>query len=147
MQSGAVEDGLPNVTAARTPRIQAYFDEATNSVSYLVADPATGEAAIIDPVLGFDVTSGKIDNEAAGRRLMQLASDHLLDAPASQSARPYTTPMLPAFISFGRSKPMSMPTICRRAIMSGSRRGRSFARAPEFSRSKVSLGRSLELTT
>ena len=69
MQSGAVEDGLPNVTAARTPRIQAYFDEATNSVSYLVADPATGEAAIIDPVLGFDVASGKIDNEAAGRIL------------------------------------------------------------------------------
>lgn len=69
MQSGAVEDGLPNVTAARTPRIQAYFDEATNSVSYLVADPATGEAAIIDPVLGFDVTSGKIDSEAVGRIL------------------------------------------------------------------------------
>jgi glyoxylase-like metal-dependent hydrolase (beta-lactamase superfamily II) len=33
------------------PSITAFFDEATNSVSYLVADPATGSAAIIDPVL------------------------------------------------------------------------------------------------
>ena len=35
----------------RAPSITAFFDEATNSVSYLVADPTTGSAAIIDPVL------------------------------------------------------------------------------------------------
>ena len=56
-----------------TARIQAYFDEATNSVSYLVADPATGTAAIIDPVLGFDVVSGKVDSEAADRILADAA--------------------------------------------------------------------------
>ena len=52
-------------TAVTAPRIEAYFDETTNSVSYLVADPGTGIAAVIDPVLGFDVTSGKIDSDAA----------------------------------------------------------------------------------
>jgi glyoxylase-like metal-dependent hydrolase (beta-lactamase superfamily II) len=56
------------------PRIQAYFDEATNSVSYLVADPATGAAAAIDPVLGFDVASGKVDSEAADRILADAAA-------------------------------------------------------------------------
>jgi glyoxylase-like metal-dependent hydrolase (beta-lactamase superfamily II) len=56
------------------PDIRAYFDEATNSVSYLVADPATRTAAIIDPVLGFDVTSGRIDSEAADRILADAAS-------------------------------------------------------------------------
>ena len=60
---------MAGVTAAAAPRIQAYFDEATNSVSYLIADPATGSGAVIDPVLGFDVVSGKVDSDAADRIL------------------------------------------------------------------------------
>jgi hypothetical protein len=32
------------------PTIRAFFDEPTNAVSYIVADPATKEAAFIDPV-------------------------------------------------------------------------------------------------
>ena len=68
MQLGVAADGLDE-TAVGSPRIQAYFDEATNSVSYLVSDPATGVGAVIDPVLGFDVTSGTIDSEAADRML------------------------------------------------------------------------------
>src|SRR5215208_6437101 len=46
------------MTAA--PDIRAFFDEATNSVSYLVADPVTGAAAVIDPVLDFDLASGTV---------------------------------------------------------------------------------------
>lgn len=37
-----------------TPDVTGFFDEATKSVSYLVADPETGMAAIVDPVLDFD---------------------------------------------------------------------------------------------
>jgi hypothetical protein len=37
--------------ADRKPLIHAFFDNATNTVSYLVADPVTREAAVIDPVL------------------------------------------------------------------------------------------------
>lgn len=37
-----------------TPTVQAFFDTATNTVTYLVSDPATGAAAIIDPVLDYD---------------------------------------------------------------------------------------------
>ena len=36
------------------PLIQAFFDEATNTISYLVADPKTKRAAVIDPVLDYD---------------------------------------------------------------------------------------------
>jgi glyoxylase-like metal-dependent hydrolase (beta-lactamase superfamily II) len=39
------------------PDVTGFFDEATKSVSYLVADRATGLAAIIDPVLDFDPTT------------------------------------------------------------------------------------------
>jgi glyoxylase-like metal-dependent hydrolase (beta-lactamase superfamily II) len=41
------------------PEIRAFFDEASNTVSYLVSDPATGHAAVIDPVLDYDQATGK----------------------------------------------------------------------------------------
>ena len=41
------------------PRIQAFFDEATFTVSYLVGDPETRQAVVIDPMLDFDPNSGK----------------------------------------------------------------------------------------
>jgi glyoxylase-like metal-dependent hydrolase (beta-lactamase superfamily II) len=47
------------------PQIQAFFDEATNTVSYLVADAATGRAAVIDPVLDYDHRSGKASTRSA----------------------------------------------------------------------------------
>ncbi len=50
---------------AGAPEITAFFDEATNSVSYLVADPTTRVAAVIDPVLDFDAASGTIATRSA----------------------------------------------------------------------------------
>ncbi len=47
------------------PIIRAFFDEPTNTVSYLVADPVTGDAAAIDPVLDFDLASGEVDTRSA----------------------------------------------------------------------------------
>ena len=46
---------------AKQPFIRAFFDEPTNTVSYLVADPATMKAAIIDPVFDYDHNSGTVD--------------------------------------------------------------------------------------
>lgn len=43
------------------PAIRAFFDEATNTFTYLVADPATRRAAVIDPVLDYDPKSGEVD--------------------------------------------------------------------------------------
>jgi glyoxylase-like metal-dependent hydrolase (beta-lactamase superfamily II) len=40
--------------------IQAFFDEATFTVTYLVGDPATRQAAVIDPVLDYDPASGRV---------------------------------------------------------------------------------------
>jgi glyoxylase-like metal-dependent hydrolase (beta-lactamase superfamily II) len=47
------------------PTIQAFFDEPTNTVSYLVADPETKRAAIVDPVLDYDHASGKASTHSA----------------------------------------------------------------------------------
>ncbi len=46
------------------PVIRAFFDEATNTVSYLVVDPETCRAAVIDPVLDFDPKSGVTDDHS-----------------------------------------------------------------------------------
>ena len=51
------------------PHIESFFDEATNSVSYVVADAAVGVAAIIDPVLDFDAASGTVATRSADRIL------------------------------------------------------------------------------
>jgi glyoxylase-like metal-dependent hydrolase (beta-lactamase superfamily II) len=67
MEAG--EQVAQELRPAVSPEIRAFFDEATNSVSYLVADPATRAAAAIDPVLGFDPVSGRIDHEGADRIL------------------------------------------------------------------------------
>lgn len=51
------------------PFIEAFFDEPTNTISYLVGDPATRAAAVIDPVLDFDAASGTADTVSAERIL------------------------------------------------------------------------------
>ena len=43
------------------PIIRAFFDEPTNTVSYIVADPATKQAAVIDPVLDYDPNASQVD--------------------------------------------------------------------------------------
>ncbi|MDP1630627.1 MAG: MBL fold metallo-hydrolase [Caulobacter sp.] len=48
-----------------TAHVQAFFDEATNTVTYLVSDPATTAAAVIDPVLDFDPKAARISTVSA----------------------------------------------------------------------------------
>lgn len=57
------------------PFIQAFFDEPTNTISYLVGDPATRAAAVIDPVLDFDLPSGVADTRSA-EQILTFAHDH-----------------------------------------------------------------------
>jgi glyoxylase-like metal-dependent hydrolase (beta-lactamase superfamily II) len=64
--------------------IQAFFDPATFTVSYLVYDPASRRAAIIDPVLDFDVKSGRTattsaDKVLAAAEAANLAIDWILE--------------------------------------------------------------------
>jgi len=47
------------------PIIHAFFDAPTNTVSYLVGDPETRQAAVIDPVLDYDHKSGKANVASA----------------------------------------------------------------------------------
>ncbi|MGB3796880.1 MAG: MBL fold metallo-hydrolase [Alteraurantiacibacter sp.] len=50
----------------KRPTIAGFFDEATNTITYVVHDPATKEAAIIDSVLDYAPNSGRTSNTSAG---------------------------------------------------------------------------------
>ena len=77
-------------------QIQAFFDEPTNTISYLVWDAATKRGAVIDPVLDFDEAAGEVDVRsveailaaaaAAGVKIewaleTHVHADHLSGAP------------------------------------------------------------------
>ena len=61
-----------------TPKVQTFFDPATSTATYLVSDPATKAAAIIDPVLDF---------EPKGARLSTGSADAVLGAIAEQGLK------------------------------------------------------------
>jgi glyoxylase-like metal-dependent hydrolase (beta-lactamase superfamily II) len=56
------------------PVIAAFFDRATYTVSYLVSDPVTRHAAVIDPVLDFDPKSGRTGTGSAEKILVAAGS-------------------------------------------------------------------------
>ncbi|MFN0043981.1 MAG: MBL fold metallo-hydrolase, partial [Alphaproteobacteria bacterium] len=47
------------------PKVKAFFDTATYTLSYVVSCPATRRAAIIDPVLDFDARAGRTSTHSA----------------------------------------------------------------------------------
>lgn len=51
---------MPAQAAILRPDVQGFFDNATNTISYIVSDPETGAAAIIDPVLEFTPRNARI---------------------------------------------------------------------------------------
>lgn len=57
--------------------IRAFFDTATNTVSYVVGDSPGGHAVIIDPVLDFDHRSGEASTASCDRILETVDRDGL----------------------------------------------------------------------
>ena len=59
------------------PAVTAFFDEATFTVTYVVVDPASKRAAVIDPVLDFDLASGRTSTASADQVLGFIADNDL----------------------------------------------------------------------
>ena len=59
------------------PRVQAFFDPATSTASFLVSDPRTGAAAIIDPVLDFEPRSARVSTTSADAMLRAIREQEL----------------------------------------------------------------------
>lgn len=63
--------------AAARPSIAGFFDEATYTISYVVHDPATSEAAIIDSVLDYEAASGRTSFASADRIIEYITTNNL----------------------------------------------------------------------
>jgi glyoxylase-like metal-dependent hydrolase (beta-lactamase superfamily II) len=56
---------LPQGADDMTPEVTAFFDETTNTICYVLRDPAGRACAVIDSVLDFDYASGRTDTRSA----------------------------------------------------------------------------------
>lgn len=48
-----------------SPAVHAFFDEATNTITYVVVEPEGRSCAVVDSVLDFDYASGRTDTRSA----------------------------------------------------------------------------------
>ena len=84
-----------------TPKVTGFFDDATNTISYVVQDPEGRACAIVDSVLDFDYSSGRTDTKSADAIIAfvrendldvqwlletHVHADHLSAAPYLQEA-------------------------------------------------------------
>lgn len=77
-----LERAAAQVTAVRegrlnAPTVKAFFDELTFTASYVVSDPATKKAAIIDSVWNFDQPSGRTSFDSADEIIAYVGEEGL----------------------------------------------------------------------
>lgn len=66
-----------NAKTPTTPNVKGFFDPATYTISYVVSDPATRIAAIIDPVLDYDPKSGRTSTQSADQLIAYIDANDL----------------------------------------------------------------------
>lgn len=111
MTDSALSKASAQIAAARTgvPAIKAFFDPDTSTVSYVVSDPETNRAAIVDSVLDYDPASGRTSHTSADAIVAYveekgLTIDWLLETHAHAdhlSAAPYLQNKLGGKIAIG----------------------------------------------
>ncbi|PJI92375.1 glyoxylase-like metal-dependent hydrolase (beta-lactamase superfamily II) [Yoonia maricola] len=60
-----------------TPDVKAFFDTATNTVSYVLREPQGSNCAIIDSVLDYDQAAGRTDTQSADDIIAWVKSEGL----------------------------------------------------------------------
>jgi glyoxylase-like metal-dependent hydrolase (beta-lactamase superfamily II) len=103
------------------PEIAAFHDPATGTVSYLVADPASRRAAIIDPVLDYDAPSGRTATASADAllnavRARGLTVDWILETHLHAdhlTAATYLKPLTGAKVAIGANIGVVQATFAR----------------------------------
>lgn len=115
LDQGQITDAASTIVAkacgdaSLKPVVKAFFDEATNTASYVVHDPVTKIAIIIDSVLDFDPASGRTSYESAHSiieyvKINELQIAWLLETHAHAdhlSAAPYLQEQLGGKLAIG----------------------------------------------
>ena len=77
MTMNTLSQPRPATMHSALPEVTGFYHEKTGSIAYLVVDPATGHAAVIDPVLDFDLRAGRVSTTSADQMLDVIASRKL----------------------------------------------------------------------
>ncbi|MBO9407973.1 MBL fold metallo-hydrolase [Shimia sp. R9_1] len=93
------------------PDVTAFFDDATNTVSFVVKDPEGSACAIIDSVLDFDHAAGRTDTKSADAIIAHIKAnalkvDWILESHVHAdhlSAAPYLQEQLGGKIGIGKN--------------------------------------------
>lgn len=93
------------------PIVTSFFDNATNTISYVVRDPEGTQCAIIDSVLDFDYASGRTDTSSADAIIEHIKAEGLTVAWVLEthvhadhlSAAPYFQDQLGGQIGIGEN--------------------------------------------
>jgi glyoxylase-like metal-dependent hydrolase (beta-lactamase superfamily II) len=116
MEEQAMTEAMPAdrargaaVAAIDQPAVTTFFDETTFTATHVVADPATGLAAIVDSVLDYDPKSGRTATHSADAviafvRQGGLTVEWLLETHAHAdhlSAAPYLKDKLGGLVAIG----------------------------------------------
>lgn len=110
LEQAAAIIGNAHGGAGQMPVVKSFFDEPTNTVSYVVHDPSTREAAIIDSVLDFDPAAGRTSYASADAIIAYVEAEKLtiawlLETHAHAdhlSAAPYLKGKLGGSLAIGR---------------------------------------------
>lgn len=94
-----------------TPEVEAFFDPATNTISYVVKDPGSAACAVVDSVMDIDYAAGRItydhaDEIIAHVRDRGLSVEWLIETHVHAdhlSAAPYIQEKLGGRLGIGRN--------------------------------------------
>lgn len=122
---------LPSTPTTLRPDVTAFFDQPTNTVSYVVTDPASRRCAIVDSVLDFEPASGRTSKDSANAIITHvkehgLTVEWILETHVHAdhlSAAPYLARELGGQMAIGENI-----TIVQNVF------GKLFNAGPEFSR-------------
>ncbi|MFK7993270.1 MAG: MBL fold metallo-hydrolase [Granulosicoccus sp.] len=95
----------------KKPAVEAFFDEATNTISYVVKDPDSAKCVVVDSVMDFDFSSGRTGYAQADRiidfvRRQELEVAWLIETHVHAdhlSAAPYIQDTLGGKIGIGHN--------------------------------------------
>ncbi|MFZ1742556.1 MAG: MBL fold metallo-hydrolase [Pontixanthobacter sp.] len=110
IEAAALQIEAARADQTKRPSIAGFFDEKTNTISYVVHDPVSLEAAIIDSVLDYEAASGRTSYGSATRIIEYITSKNLkvmwlieTHAHADHlSAAPYLQEKLGGKLAIGR---------------------------------------------
>ena len=68
---------LPSPDMTMRPVVKAFFDPQSNTISYIVKDPTSSACAIIDAVMEFDYSAGRLTYQSADEMIAYIRSEEL----------------------------------------------------------------------